>query len=186
MEFFPHNCSLPQYSLQDQLEEKLSDQVDILQEKKNTNQLPPSVCLDKFHKLLTQYSRTAPRVGTTGTPKKRTDKHKKGRAVTPPRVGRQTRSNKTHDIGTLIRKRFPNRKHYEGEVTNYDPTNRLYRIKYLDGDTEDFAPEEVKQHFHHTQRHTQKAEANAAGGTLCDPEFNKMCHYILHWHALRL
>ena len=81
-----------------------------------------------------------------------------------------------YNIGTLIRKRFSNHKHYEGKITNYDPTKRLYRIKYLDGDIEDFTPEEVKQHCHHTQRYTQKSEANAAGGTLWDPELNKMCH----------
>ena len=87
---------------------------------------------------------------------------------------RQTRSNKNYDIGTLIRKRFPNHKHYEGGVTSYDPTNRLYRIKYLDGDNEDFTPEEMKKYYHHTQRYTQKTEANAAGGTLWDPELNKI------------
>ena len=100
---------------------------------------------------------------------------------------KQTLSNKTYDIGTLIRKRFPNHKQYEGEFTNYDSTNRLYRRKYLDGGTEDFTPKEVKQHYHHTQRYTQKAEANDAGGTLWDPELNKMCHYrdlIKHYNPI--
>ena len=82
-----------------------------------------------------------------------------------------------YDIGTIIRKRFPNKQYYEGEVTNYDPTNQYYRIKYLDGDTEDFTPQEMKDHYHPYQRYTQKAEANEAGGTIWDPELNKMCHY---------
>ena len=74
-----------------------------------------------------------------------------------------------YDIGTIIRKRFPNKKHYKGEVTDYDPTNRYYKIRYLDGDTEEYTPQEMKQYYHPYQRYTKKAEANAAGGTLWDP-----------------
>ena len=138
--------------------------MDILQAKKNTNELPPYTGLNKLHKFLTQYRRTTPRVGTTqdiwGT---RTTKHKQNRPATPPKVRRETRSTKTYD-------------HYEGELTNYDPINRLYQIKYLDGDTEEFTPTEMKQYYHQSQRYSQNAEANAAGGTLWDPELNKMCH----------
>ena len=92
-----------------------------------------------------------------------------------------------YDIGTLIRKRFPNKKEYEGEVVNYDPTNQYYRIKYLDGDTEDFTPQEMKQYLHPYQRYSQKMEAKAAGGTIWDPELNKMCHYrdlIKHYNPV--
>ena len=92
-----------------------------------------------------------------------------------------------YDIGTIIRKRFPNKKHYKGEVTDYDPTNRYYKIRYLDGDTEEYTPQEMKQYYHLYQRYTQKAEANAAGGMLWDPELNKMCHYrdlIKHYNPV--
>ena len=54
VEFSPHQFQLPQMSLQDQLEEKLSALVDILQAKKKTNELPPSAGLNKLHKFLTQ------------------------------------------------------------------------------------------------------------------------------------
>ena len=100
---------------------------------------------------------------------------------------RPTRSTKTYNIGNIIRKRFSNHKYYEGEVTNYDPINKLYQIKYLDGDTEDFTPTERKQYYQHSQRYSQNAEANAAGGTLWDPELNKMCHYrdlIKHYNPV--
>ena len=75
MEFFLHQFQLPQVTLQDQLEGKLTELVDILQTKKQTNELPRSAGLNKLHKFLTQYRRTAPRVrqGTWGT---RTNKHK--------------------------------------------------------------------------------------------------------------
>ena len=67
VEFFHHQFQLPQMSLQDHLEEKLSELVDLLQAKKNTNELPPSAGLNKLHRFLTQYRRAAPRVGTRGT-----------------------------------------------------------------------------------------------------------------------
>ena len=71
--------------------------------------------------------------------------------MTLPRVVRRTiRSTKTYDINTIIRKRFSNHKYYEGEVANYDPINKLYQIKYLDGDTEDFTTTEMKQYYQHS------------------------------------
>ena len=120
--------------------------------------------------------RTAPRVRqVTRVQGTCTNKHKQNQAVTPPRVVRQTRSRaaKTYDIGTIIRKRFSNRKYYEGEVTDYDPINQLYQIQYLDGDAEEFTPAEMKQYYYQPQRYSQKTEVNAAGGTLWDPELNK-------------
>ena len=123
---------------------------DTLQQKQDTNELPSSVGLRKLHKFLTQYRRTGPRVETaTPTQKpRRTNKHKKQRPATPPRVTpwQQTRLNKTYDIGTIIRKQFPNKKYYEGKITDYDPRNKLYHIKYLDDDTEELTPAEVKQY----------------------------------------
>ena len=48
VEFFPHHFQLPQLSLQDQLEEKLAELVDILQATKNTYELPPSAGLQNI------------------------------------------------------------------------------------------------------------------------------------------
>ena len=140
VEFFPHQFNLPKLTLQDQLEEKLTELVDILHAKKNTNELPPSAGLNKLCRFLTQHRRTAPRVNQGTQKSSRTNKHKQNRAATPPRVQRPTRSTNLYDIGTIIRKRFNNNKYYEGEVTNYDPINRLYQIKYLGGDSEEFTP----------------------------------------------
>ena len=100
---------------------------------------------------------------------------------------RSTRTSKTYDIGTIIQKRFPNYKYYKGEITNYDPINKWYKLQYIDGDYEEFTLAEVKQFYHPTQRYSKRAEANAAGGTLWDPELNKMCHYrdlIKHYNPV--
>ena len=47
-------------------------------------------------------------------------------------------------IGTIVRKKFDeDGKYYEGEVTKYDSTNRLYTIKYKDGDREEYDHDEM-------------------------------------------
>ena len=184
MEFFPHNLTLPSHTLRDQLEDNLHRLVDLLQTQLTNGDLPPSQGLRDLHDILHQYWRPAPRVGTTPTDPK-SKQSPQASDDTPPRVKRtdavprtgRTRSTRLYDIGTIIRKRFPNHKHYEGEITAYDPINQLYRIQYLDGDAEDFTPAEVKRYYHIAQRYTQQHKAHAAGGTIWDPELNKMCHY---------
>ena len=57
--------------------------------------------------------------------------------------GPVTQSRKIEPIGTIIRKKFPNRKHYEGEVVAYDSKNKLYKIQYKDGDRELFDQEDM-------------------------------------------
>lgn len=46
---------------------------------------------------------------------------------------------KQDSIGTIVRHKFKNGKWYEGEVTHYVQTKKLYKIKYHDGDTEDYS-----------------------------------------------
>jgi hypothetical protein len=58
-----------------------------------------------------------------------------------PRVTRTTRSNSIYAIGTIVRKRFADRKYYEGEVTHYDCINATYTIKFKQGDTEEYTHE---------------------------------------------
>ena len=53
-------------------------------------------------------------------------------------------------IGTVIRKKFPETgKYYEGEVIDYDTTHKWYRIKYLDGQEEDFDEDDLKEYRKH-------------------------------------
>ena len=62
-------------------------------------------------------------------------------------TGPTTRSQayKQEPIGTIVKRKFNDGKWYEGEVTHYDPINKLYKIKYRDGDTEDYDHSEMKE-----------------------------------------
>ena len=62
---------------------------------------------------------------------------------------RATRSTPTalYPLGTIIRHKCEiDNLYHEGEVMMYDPTNNLYRIKYRDGDVDDFNYEEVTKY----------------------------------------
>lgn len=49
-------------------------------------------------------------------------------------------------IGTIVRKKFNDEKYYEGEVISYDPISQYYKIKYRDGDEEDYDEKDMKQY----------------------------------------
>lgn len=60
-------------------------------------------------------------------------------------------------IGTIISKKFPETgKFYEGEVIDYDAENKWYKIRYLDGDEEEFDEEELKQNRKKVQRYAHE------------------------------
>mmetsp|Transcript_12970 Transcript_12970/g.32751 ORF Transcript_12970/g.32751 Transcript_12970/m.32751 type:complete len:310 (+) Transcript_12970:132-1061(+) len=60
-------------------------------------------------------------------------------------------------IGTIISKKFPETgEFYEGEVTGYDAENKWYKIRYLDGDEEEFDEEELKQYRKKVQRYAHE------------------------------
>ena len=46
---------------------------------------------------------------------------------------------------TIIRKKFKDKFH-EGEITGYDSIKNFYKIKYRDGDIEEFTPDKVTEH----------------------------------------
>ena len=130
---------------------------------------------------------------------------------TSPRNIQKTRSNTIHDIGTIIRKRFPNGTRLEGIVTHYNSINGLYSIKYDNGETDEFDAVEMSRYykqyakdkphkkalfsnqnydttFHYSLIPCAKAHqsipikqfqhlAMAAGGTVWDPQLNKMATY---------
>ena len=51
---------------------------------------------------------------------------------------RSQQTNAAEPTGTIVRRRFEDKKYYEGEVTKYDSVNDLYTIKYRDGDIEEY------------------------------------------------
>jgi len=56
----------------------------------------------------------------------------------------QLKSNRPEPIGTMVRKKFDaDAKYYEGEVTKYDSTKKLYTIKYKNGDQEEYDHDEM-------------------------------------------
>ena len=50
-----------------------------------------------------------------------------------------------NDVGTTIYKMFSGIE-YQGKVTGYDPSAKVYHVEYEDGDCEDFYHLEIKQH----------------------------------------
>jgi len=70
------------------------------------------------------------------------------------RESRLTRSNSIYGKGTIIRKLFDNGKHYEGEVIGYDSIHKCYKIKYADGNLEDFDAGDMKKYYKHIQRYS--------------------------------
>lgn len=50
-----------------------------------------------------------------------------------------------YPIGTIICIQFGKKK-YEGEITQFDPNNTFYKVKYHDCDTEDITADEIKTH----------------------------------------
>ena len=130
-----------------------------------------------------------------------------------PRVVKPTTPQHTiHGKGTIVRKRFEDGKYYEGEVTGYDTINEYYKIAYTDGDTEEYDNDDMKRYYKAFQRYakpsrrgtalqTREHDSNfdyrlfptpkqrvihrayATGGTIWDPQLNKMAHYrdlIIH------
>jgi hypothetical protein len=87
-----------------------------------------------------------------------------------PRVGqiledqntRATRSNSIHGIGTIVRKRFHNGKYCEGEVIDYNTINKYYKIKFKDGDQEDFDEKDIKQYYKQNQQYSGTKHRNKA------------------------
>ena len=71
-------------------------------------------------------------------------------------------------IGTIISKKFTETgEFYEGEVIGYDAENNWYKIRYLDGDEEEFDDEELKQYRKKTQRYAhEKFKRNTLQTTL--------------------
>lgn len=63
-----------------------------------------------------------------------------------------TASTNIYPNGTIICKKF-SRKYYEGEITGYDFINNFYKIKYCNGDTEEFMPDEITKYQKELQRY---------------------------------
>jgi len=60
-------------------------------------------------------------------------------------------------IGTIVRKKFDeDGKYYEGEVTKYDSIDKLYTIKYKDGDQEEYEHDEMILYKKKDQHYTKK------------------------------
>jgi hypothetical protein len=73
----------------------------------------------------------------------------KGATSPAPRVGQilEDRNTSIHGMVTIVLKRFHNGKYYEGEVIDYDTINKYYKIKFKDGNQEDFDEKDIKQYY---------------------------------------
>ena len=60
-------------------------------------------------------------------------------------------------LGTIVRKKSGNDNIYsKGEVTRYDPINKLCTVKYQDGDGEEYDHSEIKRYKKPKQRYHSK------------------------------
>lgn len=63
----------------------------------------------------------------------------------------RTRSSRVWNKGTIVRKRFGDEQYREGELVAYDPLTNSYLVRYLNGDTEEYTPNEVTKHYKENQ-----------------------------------
>lgn len=101
----------------------------------------------------------------------------------PPRVlpnrdtGPTTRSQtyQPEAVGTIVRKKFKeDGKYYKGKVTKYNSINKFYRIKYLDGDEDDFHHQEMTKY---KKRHQKYNKGLHQAYLLCD-KYNQNVFFI--------
>ena len=175
VEFFPSNCSLPKLEPLDtvsfiltQLRETLIDPP-----KNNLFTGPHHDLLAALNSIQGLLGLPTPQIddkqpaeaptskgasSTSGT----SSTYKGGPQLLPIRTkGPTTRSqqpNRMHPNGTIVRKAF-NKGHYEGEITNHDPMEDFYRIRYSDGDTEEMTFMEVQQYKKPLQQYSPKHQA---------------------------
>ena len=89
------------------------------------------------------------------------NKDKKAKDMNKP----VTRKTTLHKIGTIVRKRFSNEHFYgyfEGEVIGYNEINGYYKIKYRDGDMEEYDAQDMKQYYKHQQQYSPTPKESKA------------------------
>ena len=226
IQFFPHNCTIPQINANDCFVLAVQDLTSILTEKSPfpfMESQSTKATLNALRKAL-KYPDTVARVKPTkkqqqrlpiivprvpNVPNKQKQMHTVPRVPTRNRPVTRNKTRTIHKIGTIVRKRF-NRDYYEGEVIGYNDNNGYYKIKYRDGDEEEYDANDMKKYYKQLQKYSPKPtthtalathgrydtnfnyklfpaiklhRALAAGGTIWDPELQTMAHYrdfIIH------
>jgi hypothetical protein len=158
VEFFPTYCTLPRVRSIDRLTMILQDLHEVLSQPPRTipflqQGTDLSTALQAIQKILciveddTATSNpittiTPPRVDTSTV------------VTTPPkRVTRATTAATLVFInGTIISRRFSDGIH-EGEIKQYDPKEKYYKVLYKDGDTEEMTHAEIKQYRKKSQKY---------------------------------
>ena len=72
---------------------------------------------------------------------------------------------RSYATGTIVHKRFNDGKFYEGEIVSYDDTEKFYKIKFTDGDTEEFTHREVTKHKKKRQNYSTSKSNGQANAT---------------------
>ena len=111
-------------------------------------------------------SKLAKKIMTSSTKSKRNNVQKKTQTTTPTlklvdSPSRSTRALGHYKNGTIIRKRHNDNTYYEGEITSFDPISRLYEIKYENGVTAEYRPDEVKRIYKHEQKYSSQKYTKA-------------------------
>ena len=164
--FFPEYCKMPTTSSTDRLTMILADLLEVLQHphpavpflQQGTELNEAIRSLQTLLFLDQDQSATATRVAQRDQRPRVQPLIETSVAPPAPQDKRMTRATtaRTHDIGTIIKKKFNDGKIYEGEVHKYDPINKFYGIAYRDGDKEEFTHDEVTAHRKKTQRYSSQ------------------------------
>ena len=203
IKFFPHHCTIPQVNANDRFVLAVQDLTQVLTDpspfpflESASNQVTLKALQDALLQTVSvarvkstlPYIQHKPTVKVPRVPSK------------TPRQNKPVTRTTLHKIGTIARKKF-NRGHYEGEVIGYNDNNGYYKIKYEDGDLEEYDTADMSKYYKHLQKYSstpnalstlkqydtnfnynlfpivKRHQALAAGGTIWDPTLQKMAHY---------
>ena len=91
------------------------------------------------------------------------------------------RSNSIKDIGTIVRKKFPD-KWREGKVTSHNSVNQVYTILYNDGETDEYDSNKMRKYYKTHQHYSAKKhdkKPSRARALFSEPKYDTNFHYCL-------
>ena len=92
-------------------------------------------------------------------------------ATTPPTRSTRSASTPLFSLGTIIWCRCENdNMYYEGEVTAYNSINNLYKIKYKEGEIDDFTYEELRKYRKTHQKYRKVLKLKCINKTTTDSQ----------------
>ena len=124
---------------------------------------PINAAIDLIHKIIKNHKPSSNTTSPTPTPSSRTTTPSFiDTSNLPPAQCTRSKINHNappkfptnlHPIGTIVRKKFDN-KYHEGEIIAYDPQEGYYKVKFQDGDIEEYDSQEIDSYRKRRQVYT--------------------------------